>query len=528
MPLVVNFMDKNILYNKLTPIILFLISIIIYSWAINNDFVWDSYGVFVDKNEVMTISDIPNIFLGQNFIGESKKINNVEMKSLNYYRPLTSLVHVIEHYFFGVNPFYYKVVNVVLNSVVVVLAYFLVASITGNYLVASISTLIYLSIPARSEVVYWAYSDGYIFMAITFISSFLFYLNKKYVPAFLLYASSLLFLESAIFLPFLMALHDFCYGKITKYEHYLKRYGMYLILTVLFLLIRRMAVGGIPFRPISGAIEILNVFAFVVFKHVKTFFHLDYPVSVYEYSDVFSKSIFWWPLFFLLLMFILLIYFFWCDREKAFWLLLFFICIPLVIIGGSDYVYAVKTHYLSSLGLAVILAIYISNLRYFAAFIVILFLSYNFFYIYKCDYYWENTINYVSGLVSYDKNFLLAQVVLGQEYLKIEKFDESINHFEKAFKLRPDIVGGFLYPISRAYFGKAYTFFSDNRYGESIDVLNSYLNSYGPNAKIYELLGLNYYRLGDYALSKNYFTLTQKIDPTDQEVRFYLKLIPSH
>jgi len=493
--------------------LLSLYSLVIYGLTLKNGFVWDSNGVFVDNAQIKSFSTAIKSFFGSKFIGENFTYAGAEVKTLEYYRPLTTLFHYIEYSVFADNVFWYKFVNLILNSFVVVAAFFLVRELTQSNKLAFVSSLFYASIPARGEVVYWAYSDSHIFAALFILLALILYIKKRYVVACLVFLAGILFQEAVILLLPILITYEYSYVKFCDLN-ILKRLVPFSALVIIYLFVRAVFVGQIPLKDLH-ALGYLNLASEVVYRHIKIFFLQDNAVTIYRYDQsLFSSQIL---LFKVLLLFFVggvLLYFFLKNRQMFFWLVLFFVVLPLSVVGGSYYYYAEKALYLSSLGLAVFLVFGAYRIKSNIALCSIAFLIViNSVSIVNNAAYWTDTVTYLKELVRFDPDFDIGIMQLGNEHLAQKNYEPAIDSFDKALKVRPDL-GKFLQNrILSAYQARAYEKYSSKEYLESISGLENYVEKYGDHPEVFNSIGNNFFALNEYALAASYYEKALEMAP---------------
>jgi len=188
--------------------ILILITVLVYFKALFNGF--SGY----DDTDII----IHNPLL-QQLSWESIKTIFTTFKGTDF--PLTLLSYTIEHRFFGFNPFYFHLFNIVLHVSNSVLVYILIKKISNNFFVAAFCSLFFAIHPMHVESVAWISERKDVLYAFFFLLSLISYTgylqnNKKWQYLFrtlIWFILSLLSKPSAVILPFVLIIMDYYINK---------------------------------------------------------------------------------------------------------------------------------------------------------------------------------------------------------------------------------------------------------------------------------------------------------------------------
>lgn len=187
---------------------LVIIILIAYSAIFLNGFVsWDD-PVYISKNPL--IQDITwlnlQLIFSHSFEG--------------HYHPLTLLSLSWDYYFFGPNPVFFHLHNLILHIFNTILVFYLIRKLSGKNLVAGFTALLFCIHPMHVEAVAWATARKDVLYSLYFLLSLLLYAHyaeKK--KTYLYYLSLLAFLLSvfskgqAVFLPLCLLILDYFHGK---------------------------------------------------------------------------------------------------------------------------------------------------------------------------------------------------------------------------------------------------------------------------------------------------------------------------
>lgn len=246
-------MKKNIL----NYLILIAVVFAVYFNSLENQFVFDDESVIQTNSSLTTLSSIPKYFTGED--GFHKVIGK-------YYRPIVSTSYNIDYAIWGLNPFGFHLTNIIIHLIATLILFRLLQLIFVKQknvnLISLLGTLIFAVHPIHTEAVSWVSGRTDSFFTIFFFASFLYYLkftgypefenkNNKYLYISLIYfAFGLLTKEMIVTLPVILILFDYTIRK-KSFKDILKSYKNYLyffILTIIYLIIRYLALKDIPDR----------------------------------------------------------------------------------------------------------------------------------------------------------------------------------------------------------------------------------------------------------------------------------------
>lgn len=181
-----------------------LISFLVFIPALQNGFVWDDE-FYILKNPFLPAFNLKQIF--------------TEIVSGNYH-PLTILTLAIEYLFFGLRPFGYHLVNLLIHAGNVVLVFIALRKLSGRNEVALVAALLSGIHPLHVESVAWASELKDVQYTFFFLSSYILYLDyvkqarqNLYWFSILCFAASLLSKAMAAPLPLVLLLTDYVMGR---------------------------------------------------------------------------------------------------------------------------------------------------------------------------------------------------------------------------------------------------------------------------------------------------------------------------
>jgi len=246
-------------------IVIFIVTIALYSDAINNNYNMDD-----------------DLVLNQNYPTDTNNLSSVftehSYKSDNYnfaYRPLSILSFYIENAIFGKSPHISHLINIILYAILNIIVFIVLYKLSDNFFTSISITILFIIFPLHTEVVDSIKNRDELFVSIFGFLTLYFTLRSlkksnpiNYIPIFLCSLIGILFKESfLIFLPIIVIT-----VLIIKQKSNLKQKIIYFF-KYLFI--------------ISGAILI---------KKIMTHYFLHTPISIREF-EFFENPLFFTSFF---------------------------------------------------------------------------------------------------------------------------------------------------------------------------------------------------------------------------------------
>lgn len=509
----------------LIMLFLFLVSSCIYAGSLKNDFVWDDIGVFVEDPLIRDFENIPGFFMSPLTLGGNQDQQGINTKAIRYYRPLTSTLHVVEHHLFGTDPFGYKLLNLLVNSVVVVLAFLLVRKLSGNTVTAFLAALLYSAIPARGEVVYWAYSDSHILASLFILMALLTYLHQRTITSLVLMGIALLFQEIAILTPAILASYELLVAHDDRNAlQKAQRITPFVILSIIYFVARQAVVGQLATSPLPLANQVKAIY-YISAKYLKILFLPDAPVTMYLYRpDMFGPE---GPVGMVTNLMVLLILatgiiIWFSTRSQLFWFIWFFIWIAVNFNIGAygDYLMSEKLLYLAALGPCVLLAslsLKIKRFRHVMVTLLIFVFAWHANLSQARASYWTNTTVYLDHLLAFEPDYEVAHYQSGVVSLEAGDYDKAISHFDKVVSLRPEMGSSMQPLLANTYSEKGRSLAEAGQLGKAIKALEKARLIEPDRSATYNSLGIVYYLMGKMALATQNWKMALTVDPTNSE-----------
>lgn len=195
-------------YNLLVLTAVLVIVLSVFWPSLFNGFVsWDD-NIYVVENEII-----------RNFSWDSLKTIFTTDVSLNY-TPLTSLSFAAEYHFWGYQPFYYHLNNLLLHLLVTALVFLFALRLAGSWIVAVIASLLFGIHPMHVESVAWITERKDVLYAFFYMLALLFYWSYLTSRRKVFYGLSLgcgllsiLAKPMALSLPLVLFALDWFYGR---------------------------------------------------------------------------------------------------------------------------------------------------------------------------------------------------------------------------------------------------------------------------------------------------------------------------
>jgi protein O-mannosyl-transferase len=451
-------------YNWISLVLLLVYVFIAFSPSLQNGFVdWDD-GVYVFNNPAikgLSLQHVIAIFTNHDTAN---------------YNPLTILSFAVDYHFYGLDPFGYHLVNILLHLVNVALVYFLIRSLGAGHMAGILVALLFGIHPLRVESVTWVterkdvlFGFFYLFALISYVK---FRVTKKVLWLVLLYLSFILSLLSkiqAVALPLTLLVIDYYMARPIRWKLVLEKIPLFLLSLVTGL-------AGIYFLKMQHSFDradytliermLMGCYAMVIYL-VKGF--VPFAMSaIYPYpkqSD-FSFLYFLSPLI-ILLCCGLVIYSLRKTRIVAagFLFFIFNIIFVLQVVNAGQGFLADRFTYIPYIGLCFVerlLVVRLVNskpaLRPYvigaiSAYVVILsVLTWNYAKV------WENTETLFSHVLARYKHVSVALQNRARYYREHEEYDKSLADYTTAISINQD---------PSCYVNRGRLFFEKGNYDEA-------------------------------------------------------------
>lgn len=363
---------------KINQFILWLIGIgaLLYFNSLLGVFLWDDYAQVVNNYLVHSITNIPRLFAGSTFI-PINTLNGVG----GYYKPFMAIAYAIIYSGFGLNPFFFHLIQVSIHILNAVLLFILLRYVFRKKIAFGLS-LLFLIHPMNSEVVAYIASLQEVLFMVFGLSALLLLREEKlsirrlFLVGVLLLCSLLSKETGALFL-LIIPLFLFLIERIVKRREYMP-VGLMMASVVSIYSFLRFFIAKVYFQttpdvPAMTASITQRFFSMpeIFFSYIKTFI---FPKTLYVDQFWFYTSPtnnFYVPLvldiLFLVAVLIVAIWIY-CTQKKLFPVFLFFAIWFFIGIGFHlqivplDMTYSDRWFYFPMIGLLGMIGAGISNI----------------------------------------------------------------------------------------------------------------------------------------------------------------------
>ena len=497
-----------------------LLSLFQYAGSLHNDFIWDARDTFLNDPSIREAGHwrdyfSEGMFARVDMVGE-------RFAYLDYYRPLVKILHRLEFQLFGEDPTGYNAVNIALNVLVVVAAFFVVRAFTQNAWLAFAAVALYAVNPSRVEAVSWSYSDSYLLFSLFSLLALLAFHRRRMLLALLAFTLALLSQESAIVLPLVLGLYQWLLRGDRHWRDYLPLLA-FVALALGFLLLRAAAVGSAPLTEL-GPLSLLNAVVAIVAASVRAFFVPQAGVSIYHYTaGMFDEPGPWMALRYAVAAGLLALGVWLWRRRPAdlFWFLWFFVWMAVIFNVGkyAEYYFMDKIMFLGALGFCVLLARLLLqgplSLRAGVAVLGMVLVAHFATTLWRSGFYLDEQ-RYFEQAVQSAPDFALAQYALGSLYREQGDYGRALQAFRRTVEIDPG--------HSFAWNNLGNIHFMRNEFAQAVAAWQKAIASDPDNPQPYYNVGVGLERLGRRQEALRYYR--QYLDREPQppaQVRNYIR-----
>lgn len=286
----------------LSPLAVVFLSILVYSNALWNGFVFDDIR-HITKNEfIREVQYIPGYFTLDFW-----KMGNF-LEKPPYYRPFFLLSLFMDYKLWGLNPFGFHLTNILIHALITMLLYFIALNFFQDRFVAFSSSLIFALHPIHTEAVTFISARTHLLAALFFFLSVWSFLkcrnhrNLYYYISIISFAFALLSNEIAIVLPIILILigYEEANREVASFQQRIfktvRPFIPYLALIIGYLFLRGYIIGMIM-RPVMTAADLYHRILTAIWIVAKYIRLLVFPVDLNPYypailfDSVFAPSV---------------------------------------------------------------------------------------------------------------------------------------------------------------------------------------------------------------------------------------------
>jgi protein O-mannosyl-transferase len=544
-------------------IIVLVASFAVYFNTLLNGFVYDDIFQVVKNPWITDVKYIPDFFLtktwGYTGIGPS-----------NYYRPMMHLVYMLDYYVFGLEPWGFHLVNILLHACVSVLVFLLASRLFVQFekgggrssdvpaasgraddipqqvfslftfhdsrSFAFIAALLFAVHPIHTEAVAWVAGLPELAFTFFYLLSFYFFIwSGPEMKAFYLlsvasFFISTLFKETALTLPVIFLAYDHVSGRTAGLSAYVRKYLPCFAVAGIYFIMRVHALGGLAPENAHPAMSVyqyvINVFPLFGDYLAKLIFPINLS-ALYVFRPIFSLfSVKGFVSLMVTVAFCLLIIRA-KRRDRIVFLSLLLIAVPLLpafYIPAIAQPFAERYLYLPSIGFALILSLALTRLKAalknkalsVSATVLILVLMGGYAAAtVERNAVWRNSYSLWKDTAKKSGDSFIAHLGLGNALLEDEgRVDDAIAQYQAAMDLsprNPDI-----------HDNLGFAFFKKGLIGKAMEQYRVALALNPRHADARANLGLALSKLGRTEEAMEQYRLAIASDPTFADAHDYL------
>lgn len=502
--------------------ILITISFLVYSNTLKNSFVWDDISIIVNNKWIRTPLNFFKFFYLKDTVSEDTR------QKPKIYRPLTTFSYSIDYFLWKLSSFGYHLSNLIFHSLTVIVVYLLSEKFFEKKIISFISASIFALHPVHTEAVSWIKGRADVIACMFGLLAFLFYivyLDKKkisfYVMSLISFTLSLFSKESTITIVVVLIIYDLIFKK----RIFFKNYIFYILISIIYIFIRKLVLGSIAMCSWWGGSEYYT-FLTMTKVFVEYFRLLIFPInlcadyvvelsfSLWEYKVLLS-------LFFVI--FLIIIGIFLAKRYPVISFGVFFIFITLIPVSNIipiEVLLAERFLYLPSFGICLILGEIFKKIYYlnkkvcYMAFILIS-LPY-FLLTYQRNKDWKDEFTLWYKTVNQCPNNFRAHNNLGMEYEKKGDLDNALKHYKKALTLVPNL--SWIYNDTKQMYARVHSnignvYLKKKNFNNAFYHYNKSINLDPFYSQAYFNLGILYRQIGDIDLAIKYYKKAIELNP---------------
>ncbi|MBI5894281.1 MAG: tetratricopeptide repeat protein [Deltaproteobacteria bacterium] len=267
-------------------IVLILLVAITFANSLQNEFVWDDHTLIIDNPNInLPLTEIPSIFTKSLW-----KVGAVDEGRHTYYRPLLSMLYLLNYKIWGFNPKGFHLTNILLHLLNAVVLYRIGLLLFNDTSISLAAASIFAVHPVHNESVGRAAAGEVIFGFFIILSIYFFLKEKRYISWFSFFLA-LLSKETSVMLPFALLILAINKQDIKKG---IIEIMPYMILIGVYFIIRAMVVdvvlgGGVILQLLHYHIFSMLTMAVAALDYISLLI-IPYPLSPF-YSERWYRSI---------------------------------------------------------------------------------------------------------------------------------------------------------------------------------------------------------------------------------------------
>ncbi len=415
------------------PLVLGLASFAVFFKTIFYPFVHDDVIFIVNNPAISHLGNLSELFFP----------NQVAAGLNSYYRPLLDLFYRLQHYFFGFNPFYFHLTNIVLHTANGLLLFSVLSRLSFHRNFAFVVSILFLIHPVQTEAVACVSGASNLLCALFLLLSLHAYLRGGLIFCLISFVFALLCKEQAIMFVPLVILVDWYRGnKAPKMWMALSAY------TFGFFILRGLAThshlmedifrspGELYLRLLSIPRTILVDLRLIV---------MPSDLHYYRNTDILGANFLSWVGLFLVVLLVLWMIKQWPELKKNLifgwgWLLICLFPVLNIVPLINEYSFILTAEhflYLPMVGFVLVLAVILRRilsqpiLTWCSVLIIITFMGISF-----CqNTFWRGEIPLYERMIAFEDKFARGHLLLAKAYYANHRVSDSIREYGRALEI---------------------------------------------------------------------------------------------
>ncbi len=229
---------------------LLLLSFLLYTNSVMNGFVYDDHSQIERNPYVHSFKYIGKIF------GSSLLAQQGKQAAPNFYRPIVNFSFLLCYELFGLSPYGFHLISLLLNCIVVWLVFVVSAELFSSEWLGLIAAAFFALHPIHTEPVAWIDGVSDLYVSVFYLLAFRLFLRQEHEQArraiwvrtgmLASFVLALLSKETAMTFPVLVTVYEHLYRSdrlVTSWTHKLSRYGWFWVTQFVYLAVRTISVG---------------------------------------------------------------------------------------------------------------------------------------------------------------------------------------------------------------------------------------------------------------------------------------------
>src|SRR5258708_6987355 len=239
--------------------VLLLLSFLVYANAVVNGFVYDDH-TQIERNPYVHSFKYAGAIFGTSLAAEQGK-----QVLPNYYRPLINFSFLLCYELFGLSPYGFHLISILLNCAVVWLVFVVSAELFSSEWLALIAAAFFALHPIHTEPVVWIDGVSDLYVSVFYLLAFWLFLHQEHAQGrraiwvrtgmIASFAFALFSKETAMAFPFLVTIYWPVYSShrlATNWTRKLSRYGGCLVAPWIYLSVRALVLWAPLPPPLPG------------------------------------------------------------------------------------------------------------------------------------------------------------------------------------------------------------------------------------------------------------------------------------